>query len=215
MPKWSTFIETRRPRASASGSAAIWGGPRPRYRQRHRTCVAGAGFGITINCRWPQPAKDALEPYCAAKKAMNEEREAMTPRRGPPSHGRSCRPAHVPPQVHVPSVDNEPLQVGRERDDVSRAGSAQCRSARPLASQRSPAAARRSGRSGAPRPPGGMHPNVLPLAARGCAGPDVRAELDPRPDGGGFGILIVGCLACGVPPGTVRLGRSPARTGRL
>jgi osmotically inducible protein OsmC len=37
-----------------------------------------------------------------------------------------------------------------------------------------------------------MHPNVPPRAARGCAGPDVRAEVDPRPVGGCFGILIVG-----------------------
>jgi hypothetical protein len=40
--------------------------------------LGGSGYGVTFDCRWPQPAKDALERYWAAKKAMDDAREAMT-----------------------------------------------------------------------------------------------------------------------------------------
>src|SRR5580704_7817908 len=59
-------------------------------------------------------------------------------------------------------------------------------------------------------PPGGMHPNVLPCAAWGCAGPDVRAEVDPRPGRRVLRHRNRSVSGYGVPPGTVRLERSPA-----
>ncbi len=82
--------------------------------------VGAAGFGVTFDHRWPQAAKDALDRYWAAKKAMNEAREAMIEPISTLAHELQAEEQDVAQLIFMPTRKVRQIILRHNRREIER-----------------------------------------------------------------------------------------------